>query len=144
MSGLFDASKQLYVHANLVREMTDAILFAEKFQLKNMVREELEAHLLTDMLVKYGVPVILDRIHRLPNTADQDVYLPYKQAGILQQAGVQIAFCYQGDMEAMGQRNLPFSAGTAVAYGLPYEEAVAALTLNTAKMLGIDEQDTVL
>ena len=141
MSGLFDASKQLYVHANLVREMTDAILFAEKFQLKNMVIVGgREAHLMTDMLVKYGVPVILDRIHRLPNTADQDVYLPYKQAGILQQAGVQIAFCYQGDMEAMGQRNLPFSAGTAVAYGLPYEEAVAALTLNTAKMLGIDEQ----
>ncbi len=43
-------------------------------------------------------------------------------------------------MEAMGQRNLPFSAGTAVAYGLPYEEAIAALTLNTAKMLGIDQE----
>ena len=32
-----------------------------------------EAHLMTDMLVKYDIPVILDRIHRLPNTADQDV-----------------------------------------------------------------------
>jgi imidazolonepropionase-like amidohydrolase len=43
-------------------------------------------------------------------------------------------------MEAMGQRNLPFSAGTAVAHGLPYEQAVAALTHNTAKMLGIDDK----
>ena len=42
-------------------------------------------------------------------------------------------------MEAMGQRNLPFSAGTAVAYGLPYEEAIAALSLNTAKVLGVDK-----
>ena len=66
--------------------------------------------------------------------------MPYKQAGLLHAAGVRIGFCYQGDMEAMGQRNLPFSAGTAVAYGLPYEEAIAALTLNTAKMLGIEKE----
>ena len=95
---------------------------------------------MADLLVKHGIPVILDRIHRLPNTSDADVDMPYKQAGLLYAAGVSIGFCYQGDMEAMGQRNLPFSAGTAVAYGLPYEEAIAALTLNTAKMLGIDQE----
>ena len=141
MSGLFDGSKQLYVHANLVREMTDAILFAAKFELDNMVIVGgKEAHLVADLLVKHEIPVILDRIHRLPNTSDADVDMPYKQAGLLYAAGVRIGFCYQGDMEAMGQRNLPFSAGTAVAYGLPYEEAIAALTLNTAKMLGIDKE----
>jgi imidazolonepropionase-like amidohydrolase len=41
-------------------------------------------------------------------------------------------------MERMGTRNLPFMAGTAVAYGLPYEEAVKALSLNPAKIMGID------
>ena len=40
----------------------------------------------------------------------------------------------------MGARNLPFSAGTAVAYGLDYEKAVSALTLNTAKILGVDNK----
>lgn len=141
MSGLFDGSKQLYVHANLVREMTDAIFFAAKYELDNIVIVGgKEAHLLADLLIKYEIPVILDRIHRLPNTSDADVDMPYKQAGLLYAAGVSIGFCYQGDMEAMGQRNLPFSAGTAVAYGLPYEEAIAALTLNTAKMLGIDQK----
>tara|TARA_B100000674_G_scaffold498655_1_gene538396 strand:+ start:2148 stop:3428 length:1281 start_codon:yes stop_codon:yes gene_type:complete len=141
MSGLFDGSKQLYVHANLVREITDAILFAAKYGFKNMVIVGgKEAHLVAELLVKYKTPVILDRIHRLPNTSDADVDMPYKQAGLLHAAGVSISFCYQGDMEAMGQRNLPFSAGTAVAYGLPYEEAIAALTLNTAKMLGIDQE----
>ena len=43
-------------------------------------------------------------------------------------------------MEAMNSRNLPFLAGTAVAYGLPYEEAVKGLTLNAAKILGMDQQ----
>ena len=42
-------------------------------------------------------------------------------------------------MEAMGARNLPFSAGTAVAYGLDYEDAISAITLNTATILGINE-----
>lgn len=40
----------------------------------------------------------------------------------------------------MGSRNLPFAAGTAVAYGLPYEEAVKALTSNAAKILGVDDK----
>ena len=90
-------------------------------------------------LKEHNVAVLLDRIHRLPSTESTAVDMPYKQAAILHRAGVKFGFCYQGDMEAMGQRNLPFSAGTAVAHGLPYEEAVAALTLNTAQILGIDE-----
>jgi imidazolonepropionase-like amidohydrolase len=42
-------------------------------------------------------------------------------------------------MEAMGSRNLPFTAGTAVAYGLDYENAIRSLTLNPAEILGIDK-----
>ena len=140
MKGLWDGSKNLYIHANLAREITDAILFSKKYSIENIaIIGGKEAHLVTEMLTENSIPIILDRIHRLPNTLDEDVDLPYKQAKILFEAGVKISFCYQGDMEAMGQRNLPFSAGTAVAYGLPYEEAVAALSLNTAKILGVDK-----
>ena len=72
MSGLFDGSKQLYIHANLVREMTDAVLFAAKYELTNMVIVGgKEAHLVADLLVKHNTPIILDRIHRLPNTQIQ-------------------------------------------------------------------------
>ena len=95
---------------------------------------------MTHFLKEYNVSLLLDRIHRLPSTEDSDVDMPYKQAKVLYDAGITFGFCYQGDMEAMGQRNLPFSAGTAVAHGLPYEQAVAALTHNTAKMLGIDDK----
>jgi imidazolonepropionase-like amidohydrolase len=41
-------------------------------------------------------------------------------------------------MEAMGARNIAFTAGTTIAYGLKYEKAVQSITLNTAKILGID------
>jgi imidazolonepropionase-like amidohydrolase len=43
-------------------------------------------------------------------------------------------------MEAMNARNLPFLAGTAVAFGLPYEQGVSAISLNAAKILGIDKK----
>ena len=140
MQGLFSGEKRLYIHANLQREMTDAILFAKKMGIKHMaIVGAREAHKMAAFLKENDIPVILDRIHRLPATESTGVDVPYKQASILHKAGVKFAFCYQGDMEAMGQRNLPFSAGTAVAHGLPYEEAVKALTLNTAEILGIDE-----
>ena len=140
MQGLFSGEKRLYIHANLQREMTDAILFAKKMGVKHMaIVGAREAHKMSSFLKENNIAVILDRIHRLPATESTGVDIPYKQASILHKAGVKFAFCYQGDMEAMGQRNLPFSAGTAVAHGLPYEEAVKALTLNTAEILGIDE-----
>ena len=141
MTGIFDGTKHVYIHANLKREMMDAVLMAQEFDLKTIVIVGAkEAHLISDFLSQNNIMVLLDRIHRLPRTQDEDVYLPYKQAALLDQAGITFGFCYQGDMEAMGQRNLPFSAGTAVAYGLDYEKAVSALSLNIAQMLGIDKE----
>jgi imidazolonepropionase-like amidohydrolase len=141
MTGIFNGTKHVYIHANLKREMMDAVLMAQEFDLKTIVIVGAkEAHLISDFLSQNNVMVLLDRIHRLPRTQDEDVYLPYKQAALLDQAGIKFGFCYQGDMEAMGQRNLPFSAGTAVAYGLDYEQAVSALSLNIAQMLGIDKE----
>ena len=141
MTGIFDGTKHVYIHANLKREMMDAVLMAQEFDLKTIVIVGAkEAHLISDFLSQKNIMVLLDRIHRLPRTQDEDVYLPYKQAALLDQAGIKFGFCYQGDMEAMGQRNLPFSAGTAVAYGLDYEKAVSALSLNIAQMLGIDKE----
>ena len=141
MTGIFDGTKHVYIHANLKREMMDAVLMAQEFDLKTIVIVGAkEAHLISDFLSQNNIMILLDRIHRLPRTQDEDVYLPYKQAALLDQAGIKFGFCYQGDMEAMGQRNLPFSAGTAVAYGLDYEKAVSALSLNIAQMLGIDKE----
>ncbi|HRF39555.1 MAG TPA: amidohydrolase family protein, partial [Saprospiraceae bacterium] len=81
------------------------------------------------------VPVILGNVHALPMRDDADVDAPFKLAAQLQQAGVMFCFSMDGFWQ---QRNLAFQAGHAVGFGLPYEQAVAALTLNTARILGID------
>ena len=71
---------------------------------------------------------------------DDDVDLPYKLPARLINSGLLVGLENSGDMEAMGTRNLPFYAGTAAAYGVEKEKALQMITLNTAKILGIDNE----
>jgi imidazolonepropionase-like amidohydrolase len=64
--------------------------------------------------------------------------LIYKLPFLLQKDSVLFCLQNQGDMEAMNARNLSFLAGTAAAYGLTKEQALKSITLNSAKILGVD------
>jgi imidazolonepropionase-like amidohydrolase len=97
-----------------------------------------DAWRVADFLAENEVPVVLNRIHRLPMRKNEDVDIAYKTPKILQDAGVLFCLDYEGDMERMGARNLPFTAGTSVAYGLSKEEALMSITLNAAKILKVD------
>ena len=70
--------------------------------------------------------------------SDEILELPYELAGLLTKAGVTVALSHNGMLARA--RNLPFYAGTAAAYGLGKEEAVKLITLNAAKVLGIDNE----
>ncbi|HUN03602.1 MAG TPA: amidohydrolase family protein, partial [Niabella sp.] len=63
---------------------------------------------------------------------------PFKTPAMLQKAGV--LFAINDNHSNSRYRNLPFNAGTAVAYGLDKEQALQALTINAAKILGIDKK----
>ena len=139
MKGLFDGTKNLYIHANSSSDMREAIIFAETHGIKNIIIVGAEeASSILNILIKKNIPAILNRVHRLPKSEDSHVNEPFKQAKNLEDAGVLFCLSYEGDMEAMGARNLSFTAGTTVAYGQEYEKAVRSITLNTAKILGID------
>ena len=139
MKGLFNGSKTLYIHANKSNDMRDAIEFSNKFKIKKMIIIGGEDALkITNLLKKNNIALILNRVHRLPSSQDKAIDDPFTQAAKLQEAGILFCLSYSGDMEAMGARNLPFSAGTTVAYGQTYENAIMSITLNTAKILGID------
>lgn len=139
MRGLFDTTSTLYIHINYAREMIQAIDMAKDFGIARIVIVGgYEAHLVAEKLLQENVPVILRRVHALPMKQHEDVDLPYKLPKLLRDKGILFCLNNAGDMEQMGTRNLPFYAGTACAYGLEEEEAVAALTLNAAKILGVD------
>lgn len=141
LRGIFDGSQKLYVHADDAKSIQEALNFKVSQQVKEMVIVGgYDAHLVAEQLVANQVPVLLRRVHELPMYTEDDIDLPYKLPALLHAAGVSFALQNEGDMERMGARNLPFYAGTAVAYGLPYEEAVRSLTQSPAKILGIDQR----
>ncbi len=141
MKDLFNGGKTLYIHSNNASDMLDAIDFVNYFKIKKLVIVGGEDALkIIEPLKKNNVSLILNRVHRLPNKEDSSIDAPFTQAAELEKAGILFCLSYAGDMEAMGSRNLPFTAGTAVAYGLDYEKAVSSISLNAAKILGIDEK----
>lgn len=135
MRGLFDGKKKLYVHCDYVKEIIAAIDLTKRYQLKMVLVGGADAYRVTDMLKQNNIPVILGRTHSLPPREDDDVDLPYKLPALLKQAGILFAISMDGSWQA---RNLSFNAGTGVAYGLTKEEALMSITLNAAKVLGID------
>lgn len=137
--GLFDGSQAFYINADDEKQMTDAIALKEETGIQRMVIiGGNQAYKLTDLLKQHNIPVLLSRPHRLPNATDEDVYLPYKLAAMLDKAGVLVGIENSGQMDRMNTRNLPFYAGTFAAYGLDKEKAVQLITGNAAKILGID------
>lgn len=141
MRGIFDGKKTLYVHANAAREITEAVQFAKAEGVKRtVIVGGYDAWRVADLLRDNKVDVILHRLHSLPLRPEDDVDLPYRLPALLKERGVRFCLDRAGDMEAMGLRNLPFQAGTAMAYGLSAEDALRSITLDAAAILGIDER----
>jgi imidazolonepropionase-like amidohydrolase len=141
LCGVFSGQHALYVHADDVRQISEAVHLKRKLGIERMVIVGArDSHLCADLLVENNIAVLLARVHSNPRFPEDDVDLTYKLPALLDAAGVRFGLENSGDMERMGTRNLPFYAGTAVAYGLDYEKAVSAITLNTAEILGIDHR----
>jgi imidazolonepropionase-like amidohydrolase len=134
--GLFDGKQKLYIRANEVKQMLLAIDLGKTFGFKIVIVGAVESLQIASILVENNIPVILDNQHALPTTEDDDIDQLYKLPAQLKKAGVLFAINDANDQSK--QRNISFNAGTAAAYGLGKEEALSAITLNTAKILGID------
>lgn len=141
MKDCFQGSKRTYFHANDLRQLTDVLEFCKVFPLKfPVIVGGSDAYLLGQRLVDAKIPIMLDRLHRLPERDEDPIDLPYSLPALLAKMGV--PFCLQnaGGMEAMNTRNLPFLAGTAQAYGLSELEALRSITLSPCEIMGLDQQ----
>jgi imidazolonepropionase-like amidohydrolase len=138
VKGLFTHQQKLFVHGDQVRQMLVAIDFAKEFGFDVTVVGAGESFLIADLLKQNNVSVILQQLHELPATEDDDVDQPFKTPEVLQKAGV--LFALNDNHGESRYRNLMFDAGTAVAYGLTKEQALEAITLNAAKICGIDDR----
>jgi imidazolonepropionase-like amidohydrolase len=137
VQGLFSKKQKLFVHADQVKQMLVAIDFVKDFGFDVVIVGGTESFQIADLLKQNNIAVILSQEHALPTMEDDDVDQPYKTPAMLQKAGV--LFALNDEDATTRYRNLSYNAGTAVTYGLTKEQALQAITLNAAKILGVDD-----
>jgi len=137
MKGLFDGSKTLFINSSEAKGIIAAVSFAKRYGVKKIVLTGANetAWGVKDFLRENGIPVLLANPLSLPMYEYSDIKLPFKLAAMFMKEGILVGLTYSS--QAYG--NLPFAAGQTVAYGLTKEEALQSVTLNTAKILGIDD-----
>lgn len=135
---LFDKKQKLFVHGDQVKQMLVAIDFVKEFGFDVVIVGGSESFQIADLLKANNIAVILNEQHALPATEDDDIDQPYKTPAALQKAGV--LFALNDGSDNARYRNLSYNAGTAATYGLTKEQALQAITLNAAKILGIADR----
>jgi imidazolonepropionase-like amidohydrolase len=134
MLAVIDGKMPLLVVAAREREIREAVAWAEKQQVKIVVAGVREPGRMAEEMGKKKIPVVLGSTYTTPANEDDPYDEPYTLPGRLHAAGVKFAFASFGTQFA---RNLPYEAGQAVPYGLPYDEALKAVTLNAAEIWGV-------
>src|SRR5262249_10955144 len=123
--------------ANSEADIRDAVAFADRANVRIVISGGPEAAMAAPFLKDKNIPVILGSILALPSREDLLHQASYAAAGELVRGGVKIAFA-TGDAD--NARQLPYQAAQSVAWGLPRDEALRALTVNAAEILGVDDR----
>src|SRR6266699_2390238 len=127
----------LLVFADRSREIQNAVEFCDKQNLRMILAGGSEAYKVKDLLRSKGVPVILRPMLTLPLDEDDPYDHLLSQPAELSAAGVKFGFASFDNSFA---RRLGQNAANAVAYGLPYDEALKAVTIYPARIFGLDDQ----
>ncbi|AXJ01202.1 Imidazolonepropionase [Cyclonatronum proteinivorum] len=138
MKPVLDGAMPVVVSANDMRQIQDAITWAQEEDIKLIILGGRDAHLVTEHLLAYDVPVLITTVQSSPSRWWEPYNAWYELPAQLHQAGVRFAIA--GSSSAANANRLPFEAGTAAAFGLPADEALKSLTLYPAQIFGLDDR----
>lgn len=127
-----DDGRPVVVTVHRASDIMAALRLAEEFGLKLVVSGGSEAWLVAEPLAAAGVPVIINPLENLPRRFEM-LGATLENAARLHAAGVTLAFA---TFQSHNARNMRQLAGNAIAHGLPWEAALAAMTANPAQIFG--------
>lgn len=133
--------KTLFVQVSNANDALEVIKFVKDYGVEKAVLigdASLESAL--DEIKRSNLPLIITNPHSLPTNESMSPRLPYEFAKKVSDKGILHGLDYSARKDFSDSRNLPFLAGTTAAYGLDKEKALQSITLNLAKMLGIDQK----
>ncbi len=130
--------QQLMVKVDRAADIEAAIEWLKERNITNAVLSGVsEGWRVADKIAAAGLPVLAGPVHGLPTRGSDRYDKPYSNAGLMAQAGVLVAL-RTGETENV--RNLPFHAGFAAAYGMGQDDALRAVTINPARIFGLDQE----
>lgn len=129
---------RVFLLASEQEQIESAVRWAVGRGLRAVVVGGRDAVACADLLRRHAVPVVVTGVHRLPTRDDAAYDEAFTLPKRLQDAGVR--FCIACGGEPSNERNLPYHAATAAAFGLGRDRALAAVTLDAAEIAGVGEQ----
>jgi imidazolonepropionase-like amidohydrolase len=133
-----DREIPVVVSADGAAQINDAITWAQEEGVRLVIRGGGDAIHVADRLVANDIPVILTSTMAAPGRDYEGYDGAYAMPARLHEAGVR--FAISGGSGSLYTNRLPWEAGVAVAFGLPEEEALKAVTINAAEFMGISDQ----
>jgi len=137
MLGLWQGTKKLFVHAQNIAQIEQALRFNQKYHFKMVLVGASDSWMVAKQLASENIAVIYTNAFGLPSRDDEDIDQAFKTPAQLHQAGVNVIIGYES---AWDSRSLAFAAGMAAKYGLGKEQALKAITLLPAQLLGVDDR----
>lgn len=138
MVPVFDREIPVVVAANGAAQINDAVTWALEEGLRIVIRGGQDAIHVSDRLVANDIPVILTSTMAAPGREYEGYDGAYTMPARLHEAGVR--FAISGGSGSLYTNRLPWEAGVAVAFGLPEEEALRAVTINAAEFMGVGDR----
>jgi imidazolonepropionase-like amidohydrolase len=131
----------LVVHAQGLREIRAALKWSATHpRLRLILDGGRDAWMLADELAQRKIPVIYSEVFTLPAQSSDAYDVQFGAPAVLEKAGVTVAISEGSDRSASNQRNLPYSAAQAAAFGFSREAALASITLVPAQLHGLGDQ----
>jgi imidazolonepropionase-like amidohydrolase len=127
----------LVVSATRASDIKDAVAFADRVKVNIVISGGMEANQVAQLLKEKNIPVILGNVLTLPASEDAFHAATYQLAGELSHAGVKVAF---STADSAYVRLVPYHAAMSVAWGMARDEALRALTINAAEILGVSDR----
>lgn len=127
----------VFIHANQASQIRSAVSWAVRHKFACVIVGGHEADQCLELLKAHDIPVIVVGTHRMPSRRDAAYDEAFSLPARLAEAGVR--FCIATGEEPAHERNLPHHAATAAAYGLDPDHALRAITLDTARILEVDD-----
>jgi imidazolonepropionase-like amidohydrolase len=138
MIPVLEGQVPVHIFANEITQIQAAINWAERENLEMVLVGARDAHYVLPQLKAKDIPVIITPVIGSPSRQWEAYDLSYRLPALLHEAGIR--FCIAGEASAANVIRLPNHAASAVAFGLPQDEALKSLTLYPAQILGLDDR----